>query len=629
MTDAATTNETIEAIAMEIRPLRLDHLPIIGQALARLGLRDIVDQQCPPDPRLVVTHGECVEAMIAAILLGKHALYAIGGLLRPYDLDAAFGWKFDPTSLNDERFGRTLDALAEAGLLPINAAATVKAVKVHALDTSRLHLDTTTAVVHGDYLDSIEPEDPDAPGAIPHITRGYSKDHRPDLKQIVFGLSVTADGSVPIYGRIASGNRNDPEELRYTMRRIREVVPNPIGTRIVGDSKLFSGETLRLAREFGMHFNCMLPRGVGLWGEAYTAYRAALAADHEPEILKGVEIVDEEGNEVSKSWKGFSRDMTYRWSEGEGDAKRDHELPLRALVVESSSLRQQKLPMLEARRAKDRERIEKSATKLGTRAFKCQEDAERAAIAKRDRLASDFFEITYTVTSETRAIKRERPGRPRADSPRESETVWRTRLAIAGEHTSIDELVHRESCYVLVTSLPRTGPDARSDADVHREYQEQNGVEACMHWLKGPLAVAPIFLKTPERIAGLGLVYVLALMVYALIQRDMRRRLATLKELIPGNKGWTDQPTTEVIFRLFYGVTTLRLGADGPIVVTNLTTPQLDAMRLFDCPILSRPDVRLTAPTMPAPGMRGGGEKKKPPKPKRPAARNAKVSAKK
>lgn len=606
-----------------ITTLRLEHLPIIGQALARLGLRDVVDGQCPPDPRLLVTHGECVEAMIVAILLGKHTLYDIGDLLQPYDLDAAFGWKFDPSSLNDERFGRTLEALSAAGLMPINAGATLRAVKVYALDLARMHLDTTSILVHGEYEDSEEPEDPESPDAIPHVTRGYSKDHRPDLKQIVFGLSVTADGSVPIYGRVASGNRTDSEELRYTMRRIRDVLPDPTGTTLVGDSKFFCGETIRLAREFGFHFVTMLPRGVGLWGEAYAAYREALAAGNEPTLLKGVEIVDEEGNQVSKTWKGFSLDRKYSWTEGEGDEKRDHELGLRALVVESSSLIQQKLPMIEGRREKERARIAKSATKLATRAFKCEEDAERAGAAKRDRLASDFFQLALEVTSEKRALKRDRPGRPCADEERETETVWRVRLTVVDEHTSLDELAHRDGCFVLVTSHPREGPGARTDAEVFAEYQAQHGVEACMHWLKGPLAVAPIFLKTPERVAALGVVYVLALMVYALIQRDMRRRLAAKKELVPGNKGWTDQPTTEVIFRLFRGVSTMRIGDGGPILVTNLTTAQVDAMQLFDCPILSRSDVRLTTPAVPGPGRRGASEKKPP---KKRTTRNANVS---
>ena len=447
--------------------------------------------------------------------------------------------------------------------------------------------------------------------------RGYSKDHRPDLKQVVFGLSVTSDGAVPIYGRVASGNRSDNDELRYTMERVRQVVPDPQATTLVGDSKLFCGETVRTACEFGFKFVCMLPRGVGLWGEAYSAYRKALAEGQEPTLLKGIDATDEEGKPLTKSWKGFSLDLTYRWTEGEGTDAKAHEQVLRALVVESSSLTEQKRPMLEARRAKDRERIEAAAGKLSAKAFVCQEDAERAGKAKCEKLASDFFQLTSAVESETRPVKRERPGRPRADEKPELETVWRVRIAIDDEHTNLDELAHREGCYVLVTTLPRSGPGARTDEEVLRDYQAQNGIEACMHWLKGPLAVAPIFLKTPQRIAALGLVYVLALMVYALIQRDMRRRLATKEELIPGNKGWTDQPTTEVIFRLFRGVTTVRLG-DDTIIVTRLTTPMVDALRLFDCPMLSNPKIRLAEPTIPKPGKRGGGPKKKRP------AKNAK-----
>lgn len=604
------TSEDEADEAPEITSSKLDHLPVIGQALGRLGLRQVVDELCPPDPRHIVTHGECVEAMIAAILLGTHTLYEVGDTLQPYDLEAAFGWTHDPEQFNDERLGRALDALVDAGLMPINAAAAVRSMKVYALSLARMHLDTTSASVFGQYEESEEPEDPEAPGAIPHVTRGYSKDHRPDLKQIVFGLSVTSDGHVPIYGRVASGNRNDCDELRYTMERIRDVLPDPRATTLVGDSKFFSGETAVLARQFGFDFVCMLPRGVGLWGEAYSTYRTKLAAGEQPALLKGVELVTEDGAPLTKTWKGLSLDMKYRWTEGEGESAREHEVPLRALVVESSSLTEQKRPALERRRDKEREKIEKAAATLAARAFVCREDAERAAQAKCERLASDFFRLETKVESEQREVKRERPGRPRADEKAELETVWRARLVIDEEHTSIDELAHRDGCYVLVTTLPKEGANARTDEQVLQDYQGQQGVEAAMHWLKGPLAVAPIFLKTPERIAALGLVYVLALMVYALIQRDMRQRLAKKEDLIPGNKGWTDAPTTEVIFRLMRGLGTVRLG-DGKALVTNITTPQLDALRILDCPLLARPDVQLTKATKPAPGRRGGGAKKR------------------
>ncbi len=110
----------------------------------------------------------------------------------------------------------------------------------------------------------------------------------------------------------------------------------------------------------------------------------------------------------------------------------------------------------------------------------------------------------------------------------------------------------------------------------------------------------PIFLKTEKRIAALGLVYLLALMVYALIQRHARRALADANEVVPGNRGVTAKPTTAVLFKLVHGIDVLRpTPGTAHAVVTRITEPQLDALRLLRHPLLEDPCVRISAPHAP------------------------------
>ncbi len=171
--------------------------------------------------------------------------------------------------------------------------------------------------------------------------------------------------------------------------------------------------------------------------------------------------------------------------------------------------------------------------------------------------------------------------------------------------TWVDEAILRESCFVLITTRPSTGAGSCSDEELFRTYQEQNLVETAIRIFKNPQAVAPLFLKTDARIGALGLVYVLALMVYALIQREVRRLLEKRKADFPGNKGWTQQPTTEVIFRLFDGINTLRIEGHDGVTITNMTTAQHDALQLLDHPLLKAPRVAFTQLKKPKPRHRG------------------------
>ena len=139
---------------------------------------------------------------------------------------------------------------------------------------------------------------------------------------------------------------------------------------------------------------------------------------------------------------------------------------------------------------------------------------------------------------------------------------------------------------------------------VFEAYQNQSCVETNMHWLKGITNFAPIFLKTKRRIAALGQVYVIALMVHALIQRDARLRLAKAKAKIPGNVGFTSRPTTAVLFRLFEKLPARRT-PHGTVVVENLTTEQVHGLRVLGVGLLTRQGVTAAPARDPVPGDRG------------------------
>jgi len=581
----------------EVTSRRVDHLPVVVQALERLGVRKTIDELCPPDPRNRVTTGQCVEALIARLLDGSHTLYRVDERLGEYDLALTFGWDVESDAFNDERLAKALDELYYARLAQVHSPILLNAVRAYKLDLSRLHFDTTSFKVFGQYATS-HPTDDEDPQAVPHVTYGYSKDHRADLKQIVYGVTVAGDGAVPVVGRVASGNRNDAPENRFNILRLIQVLPDPRGTILVADSKHFAGETLLLALEHGLRSITMLPRSVGLWDEAFRAFQKARAKGEPLTVLK--EEVSERESGKTNVWRGRSFDLVYHW---EDEEKKEHAIPLRALVVESSSLLELKRASLERARVKERESLEKSLRRLEKKDFKCSHDAESAMKDFISRKKPRFHKLTETLVAVNRAKKRARRGRPASGEPTKYETVWRFKLPLEADPAAFEQACAAAGCFILVTT-PVEGFAPLSDAEIFGDYKAQATVEGVMHWGKSLHEVAPVFLKTPRRIAALGMVCTLALMVHALIQRDVRARLLAANETLAGNDNrQTNKPTTEVLFRLFEGIAAVRSGPT--VLVANLTTEQARALKLLNNLVLEKPNVVVATPRAPRPGRRG------------------------
>jgi transposase len=523
---------------------KLEHLPVIAAVLKRLKIAEKIDELGQPDPRNVVTTGQCIEAMVVAILTGTHTLYRVDQLLAGYDLELGLGWKVPAGRFHDERLARSLDDVVKIGLNKVPSAVFMQALREYELGLAIMRLDTTS----GSYSESEPPAFPEDPEAIPHVTKGRSKDHR-GLKQIVFGTAVTEEG-FPAYGRAASGNRADPCELRFLMRRVAERVPDPTGTTIVGDSKLCAAETLLLARRLGFHFVTLLPKSTNARDDALRGYRAARGRG-ELEVF-----LQKEGRSGEiETWRGCSVPVFV--DHEDKTTKEKTRVLLRAVVVESSGLARQKRAALEKERERERLALEKEGRAQIRKVYRCDADADEAALRLRARTPRFHTLVTKTCVEDVLA-RRLGPGRPKKGERRKTERVFRAWFTIQGNEDAFEAILAEESSFVLVTSHPTVGDAARSTRAIFETYHGQWGVERVMHWFKGALDFAPVFLKTPSRIAALTQVYVIALMVYALIQREARRELATRETEIAGNLRPTVAPTTEVVFRLFEKVTTAR-----------------------------------------------------------------------
>ena len=231
---------------------RLGCLPIVNFFLARIGLADHLARYLPADDvRLRLAPAAVIEVVVRNLVAGHRPVYALGEWAEPYD-PAVLGLQAGEAELlNDDRVGRTLDRLFDADRASLITSTVLAVIRDFDVETAQLHNDSTTITVTGLY--------PDADGrdrggkATPAIVHGHNKDFRPDLKQLLFILTISADGAVPIAYRVADGNTPDDVTHIPTWEQLHALVGHA-RFLYVADSKLCSKQAMGHIASHGGRF---------------------------------------------------------------------------------------------------------------------------------------------------------------------------------------------------------------------------------------------------------------------------------------------------------------------------------------------------------------------------------------
>jgi transposase len=514
------------------------HLPLVLGVLRRLEVATVIDRLITPHPEHVLSTGRGVEALVLAILEGHHALYKVGQRLEERGMLDLLQPGLPRASLHDYRLGHILDALFAANLNTVFSAVALKALEVYAISTPWLHQDTTTIALYGAY--EHEPTTPRAP----RPAYGHSKDGRDNLKQVLLSLGVSGDGGLPLRVGLRDGNRSDSVE---TPLAIEECLALGLQSMrgIVADSKAYSRRTLGLCRERGVGLVTLVPRTCAVRQELETW------GQQQPALPLLVEKPGRTKAAAPRCWHGHSviRQVEVEYSDGRIAME-----ALRFVVVRSNQLAQQQAQSYAAGQAKEAEALADHVQRVQVQWFACLPDAE-AAIAtyegqgpgRRGRRPRPwrYHAVRYRVVGDTRPIRRARRGRPAKTDPPPTEAGYR--LVV-----ELEVLPHPEEdngWTVLATTVSAEGC---TDAEILQAYQEQHiTVEPGFRWIKNPAAISPVWLEKPERIAALAMLTVMGLLVYSIIQRQVRLYLGTHDQQIPGNKGTTATPTAAVVLALF------------------------------------------------------------------------------
>jgi transposase len=521
-----------------IRPVA--HLPLVLGVVRKLNIAALIDTFCPPHPAHVLSCGRGVEALLLAILDGHHALYKVGARLEERGMLPLLQDGLRRASLNDYRLGQILDALFAAQLNRVFGAIALNALEVYALSTPWLHQDTTTITLYGAYEEEARPVIGPVP---PRPAYGHSKDGHDDLKQVLLSLGVSSEG-LPLRMGLRDGNTSDSTETPVAIEECLALGLD--GVRgIVADSKAYCKRTLGLCLEQGVGLITLVPRTcavrqeVEVWGQQHGAL---------PLLL---EKPGRTRQEPPRRWHGQSvvRRVPVEYADGRLDVAE-----IRFLVVHSSQLAHQAAAAYAAAQAKEAARVAEHVQHVAARWFACAADAE-AAIAEYDGRGQGrrgrkprpwrYHVLHYRVEAVGVPQKRTRRGRPpKSEAP---QVEVRYRLVVHPEALVPSEDAHGWT--VLATTVR---PEGCPDAELLQAYQEQHiTVEPGFRWIKNPAAISPVWLEKPERIAALAMLTVVGLLVYAVIQRQVRLYLHEHERQLPGNKGLTATPTAAVVFALF------------------------------------------------------------------------------
>ena len=510
------------------------HLPTAAAYCRRLGVVEVVNDIV--SSQMDLCPGVVVQAMVLDTLSGRSPLYRIKEFLAGQDVELLLGEDFPADTFSDINVGRSLDAIFKAGPTKIVTELGARATRTFALDTTAPSYDTTSTSLWGDYRDCEADSPP--PGSV--ITRGHSKDHRPDLKQFMTEL-LCVDRGVPIFGRNLDGNSSDKTSNNAVLSRISSIMAKhglgPGAFVYVADSAMVTEANLQ-----ALGPNLFVSRLPANYNECERAIRAAVDSDEWTQIGSLCETVTN-GNRPCAQYKAFETSVTL------------YQKTYRAVVIHSSShdkRRQKKYDKLVAKSAESMATALKKMPGL----YACEPDAKTAAV-RAEKLSDDLHNVAVSICSE----QVRKPGRPPKNRPAPTRTRYRLVWEVTEHAEGVARLRELAGCFVLLSNVPIAGEAAMDSAAVLKTYKGQYGVESDFAFLKDPLVVNDVFLKTPSRIDALGMVLIIALMIWRLMERAMRAYVANTAELLPGWAGRpTDKPTSFMMTTAITGIMVVRAG---------------------------------------------------------------------
>ena len=517
----------------------IDHLGLIAGIVDQIGLEELVNGCLGTHVQQKVSPGQGIKAMILNGLgFVSSPLYLYEEFFVGKATEHLVGEGIAPAHLNDDYLGRLLDKVWAYGPSQLFSVVSMAAYQAFGLDSRRYHLDSSSLSVHGAY-----DTDNEEPGCI-EITQGYSKDHRPDLKQFVVETICTNDGGVPLAFEVASGNQSDKAVFADRLKTFAEHWS--VEGILVADSALYSADNLAILGSLRWITRVPLTLSAAQSVVTEISPEAFVASDRDGYRLA----------RVCTTYGG---------------------IPQGWVVVENQTRVETDCQQVDKQVAKQLVHATKQLRRQQALEFNCDVDARRQAEALAARWPYHRLSQLEVVEEHHYA----QAGRPKAGAT-PTRVTYRITAQIVADDAAIHRAKRKAGRFILATNA--IDDDTLTDEMILSDYKGQSVSEQGFGILKDPLFfTSSVFLKTPERIAALAIIMGLSLMVYTLAQRQVRQALDQANEtLLDQRKRPTQTPSLRWIFQRFQAVHLVWL--DDQPQVSNLSPERLKILKFLSAP---------------------------------------------
>jgi hypothetical protein len=549
--------------------LHFGPLALIAPLLHRLDIAAIIDRHLPPDPQLAFSHGHVLSLLLAARLCQPTALINVPAWAE--DTGADLLWDLPAASLNDDRLGRALDAFFTQRHSSLTAVA-AQAISLADLPLDCLHFDPTHLIFYGAY-EASQPRPETTPWpptaattdatVVPpaHITHGYGD----DAKLIQVGVTSFVDdlGAVPLLSQCLDGNDNGHTAIRQQCDWLREAGLLRPGTLMVSDRGTFSAEHVARLHRHGCPVLCSVP-----WADyrgLYDTHAARLNWQRASYLSLEQQRRRATGSSLPREYYDLAvvrHTLT--------DPETGQVIPCRVLFVYSSADE----AICRQTRERDLLRLRQGLEAITATVARGHPKTTPASIARRvtrlfgNRAAARFFrwEMEPLTAEEQAALPPPSRGCRRPSF----------RFRYEFDEAAAAAAAHYDGLAALLTTAPR----GQSGDALFTQFKQQNYVELGHHQWKTPLAVRPVFLKSPRRVEALVCLMQVALTAYQLLERFYRQ--SVVAEADPAER----HRTTESLLRAFrgYGLIERRTPLGRVVHATRLTAEQARVLRQLHFP---------------------------------------------
>jgi len=520
---------------------RLDHHGIVAGIIDELKIVELIDEQIEADDQEAVSTGEAVKAMIINGLgFSNRPLVLTPQFFENLPMETLFRQDVKASHFNRYKLGRSLDKVFDYGCEILFSSIAAFGCRQEKVDQRFNSLDSTSFSLNGDYVAE------DDTTAI-NITHGHSKDHRPDLKQVMLELMVSQDGGVPFVSKNWDGNGSD--NVIFEQRAaalIEEFKTSETPRYLVADSKLYHKKAKDTLSQ--IPFITRIPGNLKLEQN----------------------VIDQALSDPAQ-WTDLEKGNRYQCIN-----LCHSEIEQRWLVIYSEAALSRARSTLGRRQEKESQQIKKDMFHLQAQRFDSEAEGKEAL----NELATQWKLHRVNAISLTAHQRYSKKGRPSAQA--QTTEVWQIHATFSVDEKEIEAKAQHNACFVIGSNIDS---DELSDIDLFRGYKSQSNVEGGFRFLKDPLFfVSSLFLKKPSRIEALLMIMTLSLFVYSIAQRRIRANLEAQNQTLPNqiNKP-VQRPTLRWIFQLFEGINLITSTVNNAIKTTidRLNDLRLKILRLL------------------------------------------------